>query len=111
MKSSGTDRTIFRFCNLIASVDEVSMSDLPKSAVEVGTLRRSLDFADFTELGSLHDDQVSYRPALRENVMKIVPVIKSGDLERSVRFYTRILDSSGSGPDMKIARWPTESLT
>jgi hypothetical protein len=33
-----------------------------------------------------------------ENVMKIVPVIKSGDLERSVLFYTRILDFERKWP-------------
>jgi len=43
--------------------------------------------------------------------MKIVPVIKSGDLERSVQFTREFSTSSASGPDMKIARWPTESLT
>jgi catechol 2,3-dioxygenase-like lactoylglutathione lyase family enzyme len=43
-------------------------------------------------------DQVSYCPAIRENVMKIVPVIKSSDLERSVQFYTRILDFERKWP-------------
>ena len=43
--------------------------------------------------------------------MKIVPVIKSSDLERSLHFYTEFWTLSVSGPDMKTARWPTESLT
>jgi catechol 2,3-dioxygenase-like lactoylglutathione lyase family enzyme len=30
--------------------------------------------------------------------MKIVPVIKSGDLERSVQFYTRVLDFERKWP-------------
>src|SRR5260370_39062409 len=34
-----------------------------------------------------------------ENVMKIVPVIKSRDLERSVRFYTEVLDFERKWPD------------
>jgi catechol 2,3-dioxygenase-like lactoylglutathione lyase family enzyme len=37
-------------------------------------------------------------PSIREDVMKIVPVIKSGDLERSVLFYTRILDFERKWP-------------
>ncbi len=40
----------------------------------------------------------SYFAAMPESVMKIVPVIKSGDLERSVQFYTRVLDFE--------RRWP-----
>jgi hypothetical protein len=39
-----------------------------------------------------------------ENAMKIVPVIKSGDLKRSVQFYRKFLTSSASGPGTKIAR-------
>ncbi len=31
--------------------------------------------------------------------MKIVPVIKSSDLERSVRFYTKVLDFERKWPD------------
>ena len=31
--------------------------------------------------------------------MKIVPVIKSGDLERSIRFYTEVLDFERRWPD------------
>src|ERR1035438_7099228 len=49
-------------------------------------------------LDSLRGDHVSYYSAIRENVMKIVPVIKSGDLERSVQFYTRILDFERKWP-------------
>jgi catechol 2,3-dioxygenase-like lactoylglutathione lyase family enzyme len=33
-----------------------------------------------------------------ENVMKIVPVIKSGDLERSLHFYTQVLDFERKWP-------------
>jgi catechol 2,3-dioxygenase-like lactoylglutathione lyase family enzyme len=33
-----------------------------------------------------------------KNVMKIVPVIKSGDLERSVHFYTEVLDFERKWP-------------
>lgn len=33
--------------------------------------------------------------------MKIVPVIKSSDLERSVRFYTEVLDFEWKRPDDK----------
>jgi hypothetical protein len=47
---------------------------------------------------SLCGDKVSYCPVIWENVMKIVPVIKSGDLERSVLFYTRILDFERKWP-------------
>ena len=50
------------------------------------------------DLDSLRGDQVSYYSAIRENVMKIVPVVKSGDLERSVQFYTRILDFERKWP-------------
>lgn len=35
---------------------------------------------------------------LRENVMKIVPVIKSSDLQRSLRFYTEVLDFERKWP-------------
>ena len=31
-------------------------------------------------------------PPLRENVMRIVPVVKSSDLQRSLHFYTEVLD-------------------
>ena len=34
-----------------------------------------------------------------ENVMKIVPVVRSNDLERSVRFYTEVLDFERKWPD------------
>ena len=34
-------------------------------------------------------------PAVRENVMRIVPVIKSSDLQRSLHFYTEVLDFVG----------------
>ena len=43
--------------------------------------------------------------------MMIVPVIKSSDLRRSLRFYTEILDFERKWPGLKTARWPTESLT
>jgi hypothetical protein len=43
--------------------------------------------------------------------MKIVPVIKCGDLQRSLNFYTEVLDFEHKWPGMKIAKWPTESLT
>jgi catechol 2,3-dioxygenase-like lactoylglutathione lyase family enzyme len=33
-----------------------------------------------------------------ESVMKIVPVIKSGDLERSLHFYTQVLDFERKWP-------------
>jgi len=42
-----------------------------------------------------------YCPAVRENVMKIVPVIKSGDLERSLHFYTQVLDFRRKWPGSK----------
>jgi hypothetical protein len=51
-----------------------------------------------TDRDSLRVDKVSYCPVIWENVMKIVPVIKSGDLERSVLFYTRILDFERKWP-------------
>jgi catechol 2,3-dioxygenase-like lactoylglutathione lyase family enzyme len=35
--------------------------------------------------------------------MKIVPVIESGDLERSLQFYTEVLDFERKWPDMKLA--------
>jgi catechol 2,3-dioxygenase-like lactoylglutathione lyase family enzyme len=41
------------------------------------------------------------RLAVRENVMKIVPVIKSGDLERSLHFYTEVLDFERKWPGYK----------
>jgi hypothetical protein len=37
-------------------------------------------------------------PAIQENVMKIVPVIKCGDLQRSLRFYTEVLDFEHKWP-------------
>ena len=43
--------------------------------------------------------------------MKIVPVIKSVDLEDLYGFTREFSTSSTSGPGRKIARWPTESLT
>jgi catechol 2,3-dioxygenase-like lactoylglutathione lyase family enzyme len=36
--------------------------------------------------------------------MKIVPVIKCGDLQRSLHFYTEVLDFERKWPDTKIAR-------
>ena len=41
---------------------------------------------------------VCYWPAVRENLMKIVPVIKSSDLRRSLYFYTEILDFKRKWP-------------
>lgn len=41
---------------------------------------------------------VSYWFAVRENVMKVVPVIKSSDLQRSLHFYTEILDFERKWP-------------
>jgi Glyoxalase superfamily protein len=44
--------------------------------------------------------------AVRENVMKIVPVIKSSDLQRSLHFYTELLDFERTCPgheDREIA--------
>ena len=51
--------------------------------------------------------QVPYCLAVRENVMKIVPVVKSGDLERSLHFYTEVLDFERKWPgyeDREIAK-------
>ena len=50
----------------------------------------------------LCEDEISYRSALKENVMKIVPVIKSRDLERSVSFYTQVLDFERKWPDDEV---------
>src|SRR5579862_2603530 len=44
-----------------------------------------------TDLDSQLRGKLTYCRAIRENAMKIVPVIKSGDLERSLQFYTKIL--------------------
>ena len=41
---------------------------------------------------------VFYSPACRENAMKIVPVIKSSDLKRSLHFYTEVLDFERKWP-------------
>ena len=41
---------------------------------------------------------VFYWPSVRENVMKIVPVIKSSDLPRSLHFYTDVLDFEHKWP-------------
>jgi catechol 2,3-dioxygenase-like lactoylglutathione lyase family enzyme len=40
----------------------------------------------------IQSTQVFYRPATQENVMRIVPVIKSSDLQKSLHFYTEVLD-------------------
>ena len=36
--------------------------------------------------------------AIPENVLKIVPVIKSNDLQRSLHFYTKVLDFERKWP-------------
>jgi catechol 2,3-dioxygenase-like lactoylglutathione lyase family enzyme len=41
---------------------------------------------------------VCFSPAAQEHAMKIVPVIKSSDLQRSVRFYTEVLDFERKWP-------------
>ena len=42
--------------------------------------------------------RAEYSVAGCEKLMKIVPVIKSGDLERSLRFYTQVLDFQRKWP-------------
>jgi len=49
----------------------------------------------------LHTNSTTYLTAkltLLENSMKIMPVIKSSDLERSLHFYTQILDFERKWP-------------
>jgi catechol 2,3-dioxygenase-like lactoylglutathione lyase family enzyme len=41
---------------------------------------------------------VFYCPAARKNAMKIVPVIKCSDLQRSLHFYTEVLDFERNWP-------------
>jgi catechol 2,3-dioxygenase-like lactoylglutathione lyase family enzyme len=49
--------------------------------------------------GCSHGDaKIFCLPAVRKNVMKIVPVIKSSDLQRSLHFYTQILDFERKWP-------------
>ena len=72
-------------------------------------LRRCLDAAGLRPGGTAEAAvatwffQESFRPtagsrAVRENVMKIVPVIKSSDLQRSLHFYTEVLDFERKWP-------------
>jgi len=48
--------------------------------------------------GGTGGEPVSCCPAVQGNAMKIVPVIKSGDLQKSLHFYTEVLDFE--------RRWP-----
>lgn len=41
---------------------------------------------------------------LENRLMQMVPVIKSSDLDRSVRFYTEVLDFEPSGPNTPTAK-------
>jgi catechol 2,3-dioxygenase-like lactoylglutathione lyase family enzyme len=43
--------------------------------------------------------------------MKIVPVIKSGDLERSVRFYTEVLDFERKWPRREWSGYEDREMT
>ncbi len=45
--------------------------------------------------------RVFYWPAVLENVLKIVPVIKVSDLQRSLLFYTEVLDFEFKWPGHK----------
>jgi len=42
--------------------------------------------------------EIFYWPAIGENLMQIVPVIKSSDLQRSLHFYTQVLDFERKWP-------------
>jgi catechol 2,3-dioxygenase-like lactoylglutathione lyase family enzyme len=70
------------------------------SRFSASQLGRERDFASDSAGASTWRRRVTseYSIAVRENVMKIVPVIKSGDLERSVRFYTQVLDFERKWP-------------
>jgi hypothetical protein len=52
--------------------------------------QRDLDFA--AQMRSAVAPGVFYSRGIRENVMKIVPVIKCSELRRSLHFYTEVLD-------------------
>jgi catechol 2,3-dioxygenase-like lactoylglutathione lyase family enzyme len=76
------------------------LSNLPDCAPFWSGIYRKRDFAGDSATASAWRPGVAsaYSIAVRENVMKIVPVIKSGDLERSLRFYTQVLDFERKWP-------------